>query len=99
MGRKEHHGQIPGQNQNGHLRNSQILKARLDLGFHNRTTNLSHIYICTYGGLGFICLDARKNTQILVGCIKSHTRTEYLSTIYLNPKLNLNVNCIKHYVP
>lgn len=45
MGRKEHHGQIQGQNQDGHLRDLQILKARLDLGFYNRTTNLSHIYV------------------------------------------------------
>ena len=72
MGRKEHHEQIPGQNQNGHLRNPQILKTRLDLGFYSRTTNLSYthththicmyvcMYVCMYRGLGFIFLDARK---------------------------------------
>lgn len=78
MGRKERHEQIPGQNQNGHLRNLQIQKTRLDLGFYSGTTNLSHTHIYIYiyvQRLGFICLDAWKNTQcILAGCTKSHRK-------------------------
>lgn len=101
MGRKEHHERIPGQNQNGHLRNSQILNTRLDLGFYSGTTNLSHTHIYIYVQRSWVylfrCME--KYTMYISWVYQITQEGQYLSTINLNPKLNFSVNCIKHYVP
>lgn len=51
-----------------------------------------------YRDLGFICLDTRKNIQQRLNAPNHIGWTEYLSTIHLNPKLNLDVNCT-YYIP